>query len=174
MKLSDNDTRIDTAGNAGASGFALRGSRSVTIVNGGTCKDGGATIKHDGLKSGTLVLGKNGVASTSGTMDYSSYLLTGSDKATLSTVCKQAGNKLQSVIMEGGTLTVDTGTDKVSATGGTLNITAGGAVRLNRDNALTGTQVTLNGGSLALNGHKQGIDIKLTKASTLSTGATHR
>ena len=170
LKLSDNDTRIDTAGNAGASGFALRGARSVTIVNGGTCKDGGATIKHDGLKSGTLVLGKNGVASTSGTMDYSSYLLTGSDKATLSTVCKQAGNKLQSVIMEGGTLTVDTGTDKVSATGGTLNITAGGAVRLNRDNALTGTQVTLNGGSLALNGHKQGIDIKLTKASTLSTG----
>lgn len=170
LELSKNDTRIDTGGNAGASGFALKGARSVTIVNGGICKDGGVTIRHNQLQSGTLVLGKNGVASTSGTMDYSSYLLTGSDKATISTIYKQAGSNLQSVIMEGGTLTVDTGTDKVTATGGTLNITAGGAVNLNRDNALTDTQVTMNGGSLALNGHKQGIDIKVSKASTLATG----
>ena len=140
LKLTQGgNTRVDVDGDTGASGFAMNGGCSVTIVTGGTTRNGGATIIHSGLTGdAVLTLGSDGKATTSGSgVDYTTYLLTGRDSAGLEAIAKMAGKKLQLIDMQGGTL------DIVSAKGATL----GKGVALNMEGGTVDGRLMIGSGS---------------------------
>ena len=65
-------------------------------MTGGTTKNSGATIIHSGLQEGVLTLGTDGKAVSDGVVDYTAYLLTGKDSASVSAITKAAGTALSS------------------------------------------------------------------------------
>ncbi|MDO4221904.1 MAG: autotransporter-associated beta strand repeat-containing protein [Akkermansia sp.] len=167
-------THVDINGKTGASGFTKTGGASVTIVNGGTTRDGGATISHKDLAAGeTLKLGANGVATSGGTVDYTSYLLTGTDTANVAAINQQAGGKLTSIEVKGGTLTVDAATNLITATGGALNITTAGAVGgTARNTAVTASAGTLNTALSGTSSLTTKGNVTINNANTYTSGTT--
>ena len=196
LTLTDGETtHVDVNGKTGNSGFTMTTGRSVTIVNGGTTKNGGTTITHSGLRSGeVLTLGTNGKATTgNGVVDYTSYLLTGTDSASVSAITKAAGGKLKSIDMQGGTLVMDAATDKLTLAGGTLDIKKGqtssasladtcSIITKNGEGTLTIAQnstagsgsITLKEGTLNLDGKdisSKGVNVTGTAALTANGGS---
>ncbi|MDO4954867.1 MAG: hypothetical protein Q4E43_06995, partial [Akkermansia sp.] len=179
--VKNDDTHVDTTGKMGDSGFAKKAGIAVTVVNGGTTVDNGATITHKDWQGGSITLNRDGKAGTGGEVDYTTYLLTGTDTAGVSAISRAADGKLKSIQMEGGTLTVDAASGLVGATGGLLNVTAAGTldaalsgtaalatnanVSIIRDNTHTGT-TTVKGGTLHI-GNKAALG---TGKVTLSGG----
>ena len=194
LTLSDGETtHVDVNGKTGASGFAKTGGRSVTIVNGGTTKNGGTTITHSGLKSGEkLTLGTDGKATTGdGTVDRTSYLLTGTDSASVSAITKAAGGELKNIDVQGGTLVMDAATDKLTVAGGTLDIreglgssvtladtcnltkTGAGTLTIAKASAAGSGSITLKEGTLNLNGKdisSKGVTVTGAAALTSNGG----
>ena len=196
LTLTDGEiTHVDVNGRTGNSGFTKTGARSVTIVNGGTTKNGGTTITHSGLKSGeVLTLGTNGKATTgNGVVDYSSYLLTGTDSASVSAITKAAGGKLKNIDMQGGTLVMDAATDKLTLAGGTLDIQKGqtssvsladicttitkdgeGTLTIAQNSTAGSGSITLKKGTLNLNGKdisSKGVNVTGAAALTANGGS---
>ncbi|MCQ2365881.1 MAG: autotransporter domain-containing protein, partial [Akkermansia sp.] len=191
LTLSDGETtHVDVNGMTGASGFAKTGGRSVTIVNGGTTKNGGTTITHSGLKSGEkLTLGTDGKATTGdGTVDRTTYLLTGTDSASVSAITKAAGGELKNIDVQGGTLVMDAATDKLTVAGGTLDIqeglassvtlaetcnltkTGAGTLTIAKASAAGSGSITLKEGTLNLNGKDiSSKDVNVTGAAALTS-----
>ncbi|MDO4817219.1 MAG: autotransporter-associated beta strand repeat-containing protein [Akkermansia sp.] len=194
LKLSDGETtHEDVNGNTGASGFAKTSGRSVTIVTGGTTKNGGTTITHSGLKSGEkLTLGTDGKATTGdGVVDRTSYLLTGTDSASVSAITKAAGGELKNIDVQGGTLVMDAATDKLTVAGGTLDIreglassvtladtcnltkTGAGTLTIAQASAKGSGSITLKEGTLDLNGKdisSKGVTVTGAAALTSNGG----
>ncbi|MCQ2372203.1 MAG: autotransporter-associated beta strand repeat-containing protein, partial [Akkermansia sp.] len=142
--VKNDDTHVDTAGKMGDSGFAKKAGIAVTVVTGGGTTDGkDATITHKDWQGGSITLGRDGKAGTGGEVDYTTYLLTGTDTAGVRAITTAANGKLKSIRVEGGTLTVDAASDLVNATGGTLNVTYAGTL----DAALSGTAALVKTGS---------------------------
>ncbi|MCQ2366405.1 MAG: autotransporter-associated beta strand repeat-containing protein, partial [Akkermansia sp.] len=178
LALSDGvTTHVDVKGKTGASGFSRTGGRSVTIVSGGTTIGRDATITHSGLKPGeTLTLGSDGRATTGqGSVDYSTYLLTGTDTASVSDIekaAKEHGATLNGITVPGGTLTVDATTDKVNVSGGEITLVEGGLLTVPKAGALEYSTVTLEGGTLNVNGKDiSQCDVVATGPSTVEAGA---
>ena len=196
LTLTDGEiTHVDVNGRTGNSGFTKTGARSVTIVNGGTTKNGGTTITHSGLKSGeVLTLGTNGKATTgNGVVDYTSYLLTGTDSASVSAITKAAGGKLKNIDMQGGTLVMDAATDKLTLAGGTLDIQKGqtssvsladicttitkdgeGTLTIAQNSTAGSGSITLKKGTLNLNGKdisSKGVNVTGAAALTANGGS---
>ena len=178
LALSDGvTTHVDVKGKTGASGFSRTGGRSVTIVSGGTTIGRDATITHSGLKPGeTLTLGSDGKATTGqGSVDYSTYLLTGMDTASVSDIekaAKEHGATLNGITVPGGTLTVDATTDKVNVSGGEITLVEGGLLTVPKAGALEYSTVTLEGGTLNVNGKDiSQCDVVATGPSTVEAGA---
>ncbi|MCQ2366441.1 MAG: autotransporter-associated beta strand repeat-containing protein, partial [Akkermansia sp.] len=176
LTLTQNSaTHVDTTGKMGASGFAKAAGASVTIVNDGTIVNNGVTVTHEGLQSGTLTLRADGTAGFGGEVDHTTYLLTGTDTASVSAITKAAGGKLTSIRVEGGTLTVDAASDLVTATGGTLNVTYAGTLGA----ALSGTAVLSTSANASIsraNSHSGGTTVqsgtlRITNKAALGTGA---
>ena len=145
-------THVDVNGNTGNSGFTKSGGYSVTLVSGGSTVNGGAIITHGNLPTGLeLTLGTNGVATAGGTVDYSDYLLTGSDTVASSDI--HAWNAGATVTQKGGTLTVDDATT-VNTTGGTVKLTKavmlGGSISNAAVTASAGTITASMSGSTSL------------------------
>ncbi len=115
-------SRINTEGQTGNSGFMQHGGFRVRLVSGGTVLNGGATVKYG---STVLSLGSDGYAYNGGGIDYSEYLLTGTDSAVLSKIISAGGSALSNISMNGGVLTVDADTALLNATGGTINAVSG-------------------------------------------------
>ncbi|MDO4221672.1 MAG: autotransporter-associated beta strand repeat-containing protein, partial [Akkermansia sp.] len=181
-------THIDVNGQSGASGFAKSAYYSVQVVNGGTVGGEDAVITHINLPgTETLYLGTDGVAKVGGDIDYSNYLLTGSDTASTAAIHAQGAGA--TVTQQGGTLTVDdavtvtTTAGAIDLAGGTLdgiitNATinaASGALNaaLTGSNTLNGTEYTLqtavnNGGTLTMSGSFDASALQLD-----TTAATH-
>ncbi|MDO4220832.1 MAG: autotransporter outer membrane beta-barrel domain-containing protein, partial [Akkermansia sp.] len=149
-------THIDVNGQSGASGFAKDASYSVAIFSGTVVNDG-ATVTHG---THTLELGADGVAKAGGEIDYSDYLLTGSDTASTSDI--HIIGPGATVTQQGGTLTVDDAVT-VATTGGTINLEGG---------ALNGTVsgATINAGAGELNAILSGSNT-LYGENYLLTGA---
>ena len=181
-------THINVNDQSGASGFAKSAYYSVQVVNGGTVGGNDAVITHINLPgTETLVLGTDGYATAGGVVDYSNYLLTGSDSASTAAIhAKSAG---AAVTQTGGTLTVDdtvtvaTTAGTISLAGGTLNGTVSGATinaasgalnaALTGSNTLNGTNYALqsvvnNGGTLTMSGSFNASALTLD-----TTAATH-
>ncbi|MBR3925366.1 MAG: hypothetical protein IKJ58_01215, partial [Akkermansia sp.] len=137
-------TFVDVNGNSGTSGFAQSALMSVQLTAGtGNTIDGGVTITHKDA-TGILVLGANGKAGYGGDVDYTHYLLNGiDDKASVSGIIADAGDALNTITVQQGTLTVDAVTKPVTATGGTV-VLDGGVL----NGELTDTALTLKNGSL--------------------------
>lgn len=146
-----------TGGTSAASGFARSAAFSVQVVSGGSV-NAGATIIHSEKR---LTLGKDGLATAGGTVDYSEYLLTGIDTARLSDIRQ---TELQRIRVEGGTFTVDADTAALQTSGGTVVLENGtiscplsgstalritGAGRLTAANTHTGGTL-LDGGELTI------------------------
>ena len=171
----DGTTHVDINGKYGDSGFTKSGGASVTIVKGGTVNSSGTTISHKDLAPGeTLTLGRNGVATSGGTVDYSTYLLAGTDAASVSAIekaAKEHSATLNGITVQGGTLTVDTATGKVEATGGGISIEEGGSLTIARNSALANSTVTLKGGALNLAGKNiSQTDVVVNDASKIDAG----
>lgn len=148
-------TRV--GGTSAASGFTRSAACSVQVVSGGHV-NAGATIIHGEKR---LTLGKDGLATAGGTVDYSEYLLTGTDTARLSDIRR---TELLRIRVEGGTFTVDADTAALQTSGGTVVLESGtiscpisgstalhitGAGRLTAANTHTGGTV-LDGGELTI------------------------
>lgn len=174
-------THVNTSGQTGNSGFTMSGGSSVTLVSGGTTIDGGATITHSGAQGQKLVLGRDGKATTSGTVDYTSYLLTGSDTAQVSAIKSTAtshGATLASINMDGGTLTVDTAISGLKATGGKLLLTSAattlyGTIKDTAVEASAGTIYATMSGSSSLTTYGNvtlGSSMTYTGMTTVTSG----
>ncbi|MCI6981832.1 MAG: autotransporter-associated beta strand repeat-containing protein [Akkermansia muciniphila] len=133
-------THVNTAGASGASGFAKTAAYSVGVITGGTTNGAGATVTHG---SHTLVLGADGVARKGGTIDYSNYLLTGTDTVSVSAIRGVAGASAATVTQTGGTLTVD-GNVQTATTGGTITLQSGTLT-----GTVSGATITATGGTLS-------------------------
>ena len=161
-------TLIDVDGASGTSGFARSALMSVQLTSGtGSTIDGGVTISHKDA-NGTLVLGTDGKASYGGTVDYTHYLLNGiNDKASVSGIIADAGDALNGITVQAGTLTVDAVTKPVTATGGAV-VLAGGVL----NGSLEDTALTLKNGSLGTvsitGGSVMGVDYLLGGVLQLS------
>lgn len=118
-----------TGGTSPASGYAQAAAYSVRVVSGGSVAPG-ATIIHGTHR---LSLGSKGYATAGGGIDYSEYLLTGSDTARTSQLQHP---DLQSIRMTGGTLTVDSATRILQASAGTVAL-AEGQLTLTNPSALS-------------------------------------
>ncbi len=142
------DSRVDVSGHAGSSGFLSSGGYYVQMVNGGTVKDTGASISHN---SNSLVLNSNGRALYAGEVDYSSYLVSAGASVGVSEIkaaARDGGASACGIVLNGGSLTLD------SNVAGSL---------------------TLNSGSLILNGDKEisvsdGVTIQSPLTVTLGSG----
>ncbi|MCQ2372278.1 MAG: autotransporter-associated beta strand repeat-containing protein, partial [Akkermansia sp.] len=163
LKLTqDGVTHMDVNRETGDSGFTKTGGASVTIVTGGTTKNGGTTITHKGLAAGeTLVLGSNGKAVSDGTVDYSTYLLTGTASAGMEDITKMAGKKLQLIDLQGGTLDIAAAKGATLAKGVTLNMDSG---------KVDGLLIVGNGSTLIYGGGSFTVAPEL-KGGTLDLGA---
>ena len=137
---SSSATHVNTAGTSGASGFAKTAEYSVTLVNDGGVVNNGVTVTHG---SHTLTLGTDGVAREGGIVDYSNYLLTGSDTVSVSAIRGVAGASAATVTQTGGTLTVD-GSVQTTTTGGTITLQSGTLT-----GTVSGTTINATGGTLA-------------------------
>ena len=171
---------LDTNGNMGTSGFSVRDIYSVTLVSGGSTVNGGATVTHGSLPGGlTLTLGTDGKATAGGTVDYSTYLLTGSDTAATSAIhAKGAG---ATVTQTGGTLTVDDAAT-VNSTGGAVKltqaVTLGGSISNAAVTASAGTiSAAMSGstslttsGNVTLSGAKTYTGMTTVNSGTLTLG----
>ena len=133
-------THVNTAGASGASGFARTAAYSVDVITGGNTNGAGATVTHG---SHTLVLGADGVARKGGTIDYSNYLLTGSDTVSVSAIRSVAGASAATVTQTGGTLTVD-GNVRTATTGGTIALQSGTLT-----GSISGASINATGGTLS-------------------------
>lgn len=146
-----------TGGTSTASGFACTASYSVQVVSGGTIH-AAATIIHGDKR---LSLGADGRATAGGSVDYSEYLLTGSDTARLSAIQRP---ELQRILVDGGIFTVDADTAALQTSGGIVVLESGsissplsgstalhitGTGRLTTANTHTGGTL-LNGGELTI------------------------
>ncbi len=147
------ETHIDVNGESGASGFLKTAVESVQLTSGaGSTIDGGVTITHKDA-TGSLVLGKDGVATRGGEIDYTHYLLNGeTDSAKVSDIIADAGDALTGITVQQGTLTVDAVSKTITATGGAV-VLDGGVLNGSVENtALTLTSGTVNasiaGGSI--------------------------
>ena len=147
------ETHIDVNGESGASGFLKTAVESVQLTSGaGSTIDGGVTITHKDA-TGSLVLGKDGVATRGGEIDYTHYLLNGeTDSAKVSDIIADAGDALTGITVQQGTLTVDAVGKTITATGGAV-VLDGGVLNGSVENtALTLTSGTVNasiaGGSI--------------------------
>ena len=164
-------THVDVNGNTSNSGFAKSGGYSVTLVSGGSIVNIGATVTHSNLPTGlTLTLGSNGVATAGGTVDYSDYLLTGSD--TIATSAIHAKHMGATVTQKGGTLTVDDATT-VNTTGGTVKltqaVTLGGSIANAAVTASAGTVTATMSGSTSLT---TSGDVTINAANSYTGGTT--
>lgn len=156
-----------TGGTSPASGFAREAALSLQVVSGGGVCAGGAVILHGQHR---LTLGADGCATAGGRVDYSQYLLTGTDTARLSGI---EHPELQVICMTGGTLTADADTARLQATAGTvllekgcISSSLGGSTRV----IVTGrgslaAANTHTGGTLLENGH-----LTLSAAGALGCG----
>lgn len=164
-------THIDVNGNSGASGFAKTELQEVTIATGGTINASGATFTHNGH---TLTLGEGGVASVGGEVDYSEYLLTGSDTASSSAIHGVAGAANATVTQNGGTLTVDD-TVTVATTAGTIVLNGGalnGTVSGATINAASGALNATLSGNNTLNGNNYALGSVIDNQGTLTISGT--
>ncbi|MBO5684209.1 MAG: autotransporter domain-containing protein [Akkermansia sp.] len=141
----DEATRI--GGSSPASGYAQSSACSLQVVRGGSVS-AGAVMLHGEHR---LVLGADGYAVSGGEVDYSEYVLTGSDTARYSEICQPG---LERIEMTGGVLVVDADTDAVTSSAGTVilengslggNICGSACIRVTGTGALTGAN-THNGG----------------------------
>jgi len=182
--LTGVDVRINDLGvEGGNSGFLRTGDFTVLVAN-GTVNSSDATVLYG---SQTLQM-NGGIGSGVGTVDYTEYLLTGSDTASVSKINAAAGSKLQKIDMQGGTLNVDESTDKLVATNGHINLSAGelggsisgdsttvavtGIASISGNNSYAGG-TTLNNGKLTIT-HANALgtgDITATGDSSLIIGS---
>ena len=168
--LTGVDVRINDLGvEGGNSGFLRTGDFTVLVAN-GTVDSEDATV----IYSGQMLQMNGGIGSGVGTVDYTEYLLTGSDSASVSKINAAAGSQLQKIDMQGGTLNVDESTNKLVATNGHINLSAGelggiisgdtttvavtGIASISGNNSYAGG-TTLNNGKLTI-----------TNANALGTG----
>ncbi len=192
-RVSLNDTVVSDS----ESGFAKSVSYSAVLVDGGAVIDRGLVILHSGLQNGlSLQLGSDGVAHAGGTVDYSTYYLTGhgvADVNGIKQVSQNHGCQLQGVNMDGGTLTVNSdvtvngtggalllnsGTLSGNLSGVTLNAAGGHiAATLSGGNTLVGNQFVLtevlqNNGTLTVSGNFDASALELTSSDTSYVDAT--
>ena len=114
--ITDGVSRVDVVtGNSGNSGFLKYGDSYVQLINGGELTINGATVKHGTID---LTLGADGYARTEGKTDWSTYLLTGSDKVSTNMIHTGEGAGA-TVRQDGGLLTVND-TTMVNTTGGSI------------------------------------------------------
>ena len=145
-KSDSDDVFVDVYGaeTKNGSGFVRSGDFTVTVVDEGTVDSSAATI----IWNGTSLTMNNGVGSAKGGMLYGTYrILTGHTASSTAIHGYDSGAGANAVVtlVAGGTLNADDANGvNVTATGGTINLSAG---------ALSGnwTNATVNaaGGSLA-------------------------
>lgn len=158
-------TRV--GGSSPASGYAQTSAYSLQVVSGGSVS-AGAVMLHGEHR---LILGADGYAASGGVVDYSAFLLTGSDTARYSELYQP---ELECIEMDGGTLVVDADTDAVIATAGTVilengslggNIGGSTCVRVTGTGALIGAN-THSGGTVIEN-----ASLTISSAAALGCGS---
>ncbi|MBR2126793.1 MAG: hypothetical protein IJ943_08675, partial [Akkermansia sp.] len=161
--IPDGVSRVDVVtGNSGNSGFLKYGDSYVQLINGGELTINGATVKHGTID---LTLGTDGYARAEGKTDWSTYLLTGSDKVSTLLIHSGAGAGA-SVRQEGGQLTVDDETT-VKTTGG--EIVLSGATLYGE---VSDARITAEGGCIAAS--LDGITaVTITNAVSMSGNNSH-
>lgn len=124
--VKDQNTRVDTAGRSGESGFVVEHVTIANLAEGARTIDAGTTLLHSELEEGkTLRLGWNGSATVNdGDIIHEEYIMVEDfAEAKVSDINDQAQEALQVITLTDGTLTVDANTDKLKATGGTIVLT---------------------------------------------------
>ena len=168
--LTGVEVRVDENGNAGGqSGFLRTGDFTVTVA-GGTVDSTGATVSYGGQ---TLSM-NGGTGSGLGEVQLGTYLLTGNDTATVSKIQAKAGNALQKIDMQGGTLNMDADTDALVATAGQVNLSAGtlgGSLGGSAAVAVSGTATITGSNSYSGGTSLSNAQLTITDAAALGTGS---
>ena len=123
---TEQTTHRDTEGRGGRNGFVVTHVTIANLAENARTIDDGATLIHTGLAAGkTLRLGTDGQGVTDdGDIDHTEYLMVDDfTTASVSDIQAQGKEALQVITMENGTLTVNTDTNKLKATGGTIVLT---------------------------------------------------
>ncbi len=175
------------------SGFLREGDFSVTVVTGsGTVDSGGVT----GMKYGSQnLIMTGGIGSGVGEMQYDTYRILGGHTASSSAIHGYDEGKGQNTLITlvaGGTLNADDATTetKVSATGGSINLSAGtlggfiggnatvavgGTATISGDNSYTGGTTLSNGNLTITHANALGagsISAEGTSSLTVDNGVT--
>ena len=157
-------TRI--GGSSPASGYARTAAYSLQVVSGGSVS-ARAVVLHGEHR---LILGADGYAHAGGVVDYSEYLLSGTDTARYSDIYQPGLKRLE---MKGGSLVVDADTDVLDATAGAVilekgslggNISGSVCIRVTGTGILTGTNAH-RGGTILENGA-----LTISSAGALGSG----
>ena len=183
--LTNVDMRVDENGavSQDGSGFLRSGDFTVLVAT-GSVDSVGATVTYGGQ---TLTM-NDGTGFGVGTVQYDTYLLKGSDTATVSKITTMAGESLQKIDMQGGTLNVNASTDKLVATGGNIQLSSGtlggsigctaavavnGTATISGNNSYTGG-TTLSNGNLTIT-HANALGnaiVSSTGSSSLTVGSS--
>lgn len=167
-------TMVDAFGNeGGSSGFVRDAGTELQLTTGGTLNSSDASILLHGQP---VFPDASGHASLPGALHRDTYRITGEHSVSVSDIMQAAGNSLQHIHMDSGTLLVDTDTDALSATGGLVRMS----------NAILGgsmsgsTQVEVLGYAVLCgkNSHSGGTTVttgslRLEHAQALGSGAVH-
>ncbi|MBQ2380810.1 MAG: autotransporter-associated beta strand repeat-containing protein, partial [Akkermansia sp.] len=155
--LTNVNMRVDEDGivSQNGSGF-LRSGDFTVLVAGGTVDSTNATVTYGGQ---TLSM-TGGTGFGVGMVQYDTYLLKGSDTATVSKITTMAGESLQKIDMQGGTLNVNASTDKLVASAGNIQLSAG-----TLGGSIGGTTAVAVNGTATISGNNS-----YTGGTTLSNG----
>ena len=165
------DMFVDTSNNVTGNGSGFRRTEDFTVlVATGTVDSSNAVVTYGGQ---TLTM-TGGTGFGVGEVKYDTYLLQGNDTATVSKIATMAGEALQKIDMQGGTLNVNASTDKLVATGGSIQLSAGtlgGSIGGTAAVAVIGTATisgnnSYTGGTALSNGN-----LTITHAKALGTGS---
>lgn len=164
-------TMVDAYGNEGGeSGFVRDAGTELQLTTGGTLNCSGASI----LLHGQLIAtDESGHASLPGALHRDTYHITAEHRVSVSDIMQAAGNSLQRIHMDSGTLLVDTDTDALAATGGLVqvkNAILGGSMSGSTRVEVMGQAVlsgknSHSGGTTVMTGH-----LRLEHAQALGCG----
>lgn len=165
---------IDAYGNTGGtSGFIQDAGGELQLISGGTVNTAGAGIW---LHNERVTPDENGHVSLPGTLHLDTYYITGTHSVRVSDIRQAAGDSLQQIRMDSGTLQVDESTDTLSASGGLVQIHhahLGGSLSGSTQIEVLGDAVlnssnTHSGGTTVTSG-----SLRITHAEALGTGTVH-
>lgn len=165
---------IDAYGNTGGtSGFLQDAGSELQLISGGTINTAGASIW---LRDKRVTPDETGRISLPGTLHLDTYYVTGTHSVRVSDIRQVAGDALQQIHMDSGTLQVDESTNTLSASGGLVQISnahLGGSISGSTQIEVLGDAVlnsanTHSGGTTVTSG-----SLRITHAQALGTGTVH-